>query len=137
MGMGRTRWAAVLVLALSLVLVAGVSLAQGGFTPGEYTAAAAGFGGEVTVTVEVSEDSILSVRAEGPNETDGIGSTAIEKLPGTIVEKQTLAVDTVAGCTVTSKAVLAAAEDALRQAGAEDAVIFSAPVDAADAAQEE
>ena len=137
MGMGRTRWAAVLVLALSLVLVAGVSLAQDVFTPGEYTAKAAGFGGEVTVTVEVSGDSILSVRAEGSNETAGIGSTAIEKLPGTIVEKQTLAVDAVAGCTVTSKAVLAAAEDALRQAGAENTVIFSAPADAVDAAQEE
>ena len=60
-----------------------------------------------------------------------------EKLPGTIVEKQTLAVDAVAGCTVTSKAVLAAAEDALRQAGAENTVIFSAPADAVDAAQEE
>lgn len=60
-----------------------------------------------------------------------------EKLRGTIVEKQTLAVDAVAGCTVTSKAVLAAAEDALRQAGAENTVIFSAPADAVDAAQEE
>lgn len=135
MRMGKK--AVALLLALALTLAAGISLAQDVFTAGEYTASAAGFGGDVTVTVEVSGDAIVSVKAEGPNETEGIGSTAIEKLPGTIVEKQTLAVDAIAGCTISSKAILAAAEDALRQAGGTDEVIFAKPAEDAEAAQEE
>ena len=54
------------------------------FTAGTYTAEAAGFGGQVKVTVTVSETEITEVTAEGANETVGIGSNAIEKLPAAI-----------------------------------------------------
>ena len=107
------------VLAIALSMALGLlgfgmtALAEGAYTPGVYSATAQGFGGDVTVTVEVSENEIVSVEAVGEGETAGIGSNAIEMLPDEIVEKQTLSVDAVAGCTVTSEAVLAAAAEAL------------------------
>ena len=110
-----------LVMSLLLVLSFGtVAAAEGSFTAGTYTGTAKGFGGDVTVTVEVSDSAIVSVEAAGESETDGIGTNALEMLPTAIVSAQSLKVDTVAGCTVTSEAVLAAAEDALRQSGASD-----------------
>ena len=94
----------------------------GVYTPGEYTGSAIGFGGEVTVTVSVDETSILSVVAEGAQETDGVGSNAIDRLPGMIVEAQSAAVDDVAGATMTSTAIKTAAEAALAEARGEAAV---------------
>ena len=91
----------------------------------------------MNVTVEVSADAIVNVTAEGAAETAGIGTTALERLPGAIVESQTLKLDAIAGCTVTSKAVLAAAETALRAAGAADEVIFAEPAAAEAAAEAE
>lgn len=89
------------------------------YVPGTYTASAQGFGGEVTVTVEVDGSKILNVAAEGPGETQGIGSRAIEELPGLLLEAQSAETDGIAGCTYTSKAVLSAFEAALGQASGE------------------
>jgi len=125
-----------IVLCLAL-LVSSVAMAEGKFTAGAYTGTAKGFGGDVNVTVEVTADAITTVTAEGAGETAGIGTTALERLPGAIVESQTLKLDAIAGCTVTSKAVLAAAEAALRAAGAADEVIFAEPAAAEAAAEAE
>ena len=94
----------------------------GVYIPGDYTGSAIGFGGEVTVTVSVDETSILSVVAEGAQETDGVGSNAIDRLPGMIVEAQSAAVDDVAGATMTSTAIKTAAEAALAEARGEAAL---------------
>ena len=75
------------VLAIALSMALGLlgfgmtALAEGAYTPGVYSATAQGFGGDVTVTVEVSENEIVSVEAVGEGETAGIGSNAIEMLP--------------------------------------------------------
>ncbi len=90
--------------------------AAGTYTPGTYTATAQGFGGEVTVTITVDAETITDCTAEGPSETSGIGSMAIEQLPGDIVEANSVEVDAIAGCTFTSEAVLQAASEALNQA---------------------
>lgn len=114
----------VALLLVVMMMTAGMTAASA-MTAGTYSAAAKGFGGDVTVTVEVSDSAILAVTAEGASETAGIGTNALEMLPTAIVEKQTLKLDAVAGCTVTSNAVLAAAADALRQSGATDEVIYA------------
>lgn len=127
-----------LVMSLLLAFSFGaVAAAEGSFTAGTYTGTAKGFGGDVTVTVEVSDSAIVSVEAVGESETDGIGTNALEMLPAAIVSAQSLKVDTVAGCTVTSEAVLAAAEDALRQSGASDEIIFAEPLASETAAEDE
>ena len=77
------------------------------------TGAAQGFGGEVAVTLTVDGGKITAVEITGANETPGIGTKAIEELPAKIVEANGAAVDTVAGATVTSKAIIAAVEAAM------------------------
>ena len=82
-----------------------------------YTATAPGFGGDVTVTIEVTDETISAVEVVGDGETQGIGSNAIEKLPAKILEAGTYDVDSVSGCTFSSNAVKQATRDAMIQAG--------------------
>ena len=84
-----------------------------------FSATADGFGGPVTVTVTVEDGKLTEVTAEGASETDGIGSQAIDKLPGAILEAGTWDVDGVTGASFSSAAVLSAARDAFTQAGLE------------------
>lgn len=85
--------------------------------PGKYTATAMGFHDELTVEVEVSEDSILNVNVVDHKETRFIADNAINQLPKDIVDSQSIKVDTYTGCTVSSLAVISATKDALSQAG--------------------
>ena len=68
---------------------------------------------------------------QGTSLTAGICDPAIEKIPAAIVAAQSLAVDTVTGATVTSKAILAAAEQALTEAGADIEALKTAALCAA------
>lgn len=99
-----------------LFLTASGALAM---TAGTYEGEGSGIGGAVKVAVTVSENEIEKVEVLEHSETAGICDPAIERLPAEIVRKQSLAVDTVAGATITSKAILAAAEGALTAAGAD------------------
>jgi fumarate reductase flavoprotein subunit len=90
---------------------------EASYKAGTYTATVKGHNGELKVEVELSDTSIVSVKVLEHAETAGIGDAAIERIAAVITEDQTLAVDTVAGATVTSKAVLAAVEDCIKQAG--------------------
>lgn len=89
------------------------------FTPGKYQASAMGMRGDIKVEVEVDANSIKSVKVVDNVDTKGIADTALEVIPGKIVEGQTLAVDTVSGATMTSYGILRAAEAALKDAGAD------------------
>lgn len=97
--------------------------AAGIYTPGEYSATVDGFGGPVTVTITVDENAILSVSAVGDDETDGVGSRAIEELPAAIQEAGSVDVETISGATISSNAVLTAAKQALAQAKGESATL--------------
>lgn len=97
------------VLVLSLLLTT-VACAE------TFSATAKGFGGDVTVTVDVEDGKIVAVTAEGPNETQGVGSRAIEMLPDAIVAAQSADIDSVAGASFSSKAVLTAASEAIKEA---------------------
>ena len=102
-------------------------------TAGTYTGTAKGMNDDVTVEVEVTADSIVSVKVTSEQETPGIGSplkdadgnvltaggvAPVDSIPEAIVANQSLAVDNAAGATITSAAVKAAVKDALTQAGA-------------------
>ncbi len=115
--------------ALVCMLMLAQATALGEYTPGEYTATSQGFGGEVTVTMTFDESTITAVTAEGANETAGVGSTAIEKLPGMILENQSCDIDVIGGATFSSKAVLAAARECIAQASGEsiETVVKMAP----------
>ena len=95
-----------------------------------YTGKATGMG-EVTAELIIADGHIVGVNLTGDNETPGIGSKAIEELPGKIVEAQSADVDGVAGATITSNAVKEAVKAAMAEAGLEDAAAESAADDAA------
>lgn len=97
------------------------------FVPGTYSAAAAGYGGDVKVEITVSESRIEEVKADGADETPEIGGNALDKLPAKILEAQSADVDAVSGATVTSDAILAAVKDALSQAAASGEAKEAAP----------
>ena len=84
---------------------------------GNFTGTAKGFGGDVSVTLTLTDGAITGCTAEGKDETQGVGSEAIAKMPGEIAESGSIAVDGVSGATITSTAIKEAAAAALTAAG--------------------
>ncbi len=84
---------------------------------GDFTGTAKGFGGDVSVTLTLTDSVITGCTAEGKDETQGVGSEAIAKMPGAIAESGSIAVDGVSGATITSTAIQEAAAAALTAAG--------------------
>lgn len=110
------------VLSLVLVLVflmSAFSVSAATFKAGTYTAQAPGMAGDVKIEMTLSDDRIESVKVTEHKETPGISDPAIEQIPAGIVAGQGLKVDAITGATLTSNAILAAAEDCLKQAGAD------------------
>ncbi len=118
----------------ALMLFGSMATADSVFTPGTYEGTARGYNGDVTMSVTVDENAILAVEAVKHQESAGVTDPAFAKLPAAIVEKQTVALDTISGCTFSSKAILEATKIALLAAGATEADITKeaapdAPVD--------
>lgn len=114
---------------------------------GELTASEQGFGGEVTVRMELNDDgTVRSLAVETPNETAGLGQRASEeaftgqftgkKGPFTYGEN---GIDALAGATVTSEAVLKAVNSLVpaAEATAEAPAGESKPVEAEKPAEAE
>lgn len=93
------------------------------FIPGTYEASAQGFGGEVTVTITVTDNEITEAVIKGDGETPSLGGVAVEQLGEAIVAAQAPEVDIIAGATVTSNAIITAAGEALTEAGADIAAL--------------
>lgn len=100
---------------------ASTAIPEGIYTPGTYTAAARGYGGEVTVTMTFDENQITDVTIVGDQETTGIGSEAIEKMPAQILEAQSAEVDGISTASFSTGAVKKAAADCIAQAKGETA----------------
>ena len=106
------------VMAISLVGCSSTSSSTtSSGVSGEFSGTAQGLGGDVTVTITLEDSKITNVVAEGKDETEGIGSKAIESMPGEMVANNSINVDTVSGATVTSNAILEAAKAAIESAG--------------------
>ena len=93
------------------------------FNPGTYSGEAQGFHGLIKLDVTVDKNTIKKIVITEHGETQGIGSNAVEQLPEKIIKEQSLAVDTISGCTVSSKAILAAVESALAVSGVDTALL--------------
>lgn len=92
-----------------------------------------GLNGDVVVEVIADSAKIYSVKVLEHSETEGIGTIAVEELPGKIVESQSLQIDGISGSTITSDAIKEGAVAALKSAGI-DAAAFGGG--AAEASQE-
>ena len=100
-------------------------------TDGELTGSAQGMNGPVPVTVTVENGNITAVVVGENTETPGIGSEAIDKLPGEIVKANGTEVDGVSGATITSNAIKKAVNIALGLEQAEvSATIVDGPTEA-------
>ena len=84
---------------------------------GDFTGTAKGMGGDVNVTLTLTDSKITGCSIEGAGETPGIGDLAMEKLSAIIAENGSIAVDAVSGATITSNAVIEAATAAITAAG--------------------
>jgi len=110
--------------AVAAALVAGVFVAgcatppaDPSFTPGTFLGAGSGGHGPVIVEVTFSATEILSVAVVGHVENMDHAAPAINVMPGRIVQYQSFAVDTVAGATATSQAILQGVQSAAVLAG--------------------
>ena len=119
------------ILLAVAVLALGFALAEGD----RVTARGVGQGidGDVVVQVDADASAIYAVEVVEHNETEGIGTVAVEKLPGAIVAANSIAVDAIAGATVTSNAIKDAIRQALTDAGIDPAPFETAPEAAAAA----
>lgn len=94
-----------------------VSCGGAKYADGTYTGTAAGRNGDVVVSVTVNNGKIASVDIVQHEETAGLSDAAIAEIPAAIVKKNSTKVDAVSGATVTSKAIMAAVDAALANAG--------------------
>lgn len=96
----------------ALCLLAACALTACSATADERTGSAQGYGGELRVAITMEGERITAVTVLEHRETEGVGTRAIETLPGLIASKGDTQVDTVAGATVTSQAIIAAVNQA-------------------------
>lgn len=117
----------VMILTVALVFLGCGNLgrARQNMQAGIYTATVRGYGGLFDVTVEVSRNAIVSITIDEHFETRGVGCAAIQRIPEQIVRYQSLAVDMVAGETVTSAVIIDAVAQCIAQAGGDVRAFFA------------
>ena len=76
------------------------------------TGEAQGYGGVLRVTVSMNGEDVTEVRVTSHNETEGVGTRAIDVLPDMIAREDSIDVDSVSGATITSEAIKAAVAQA-------------------------
>ena len=89
------------------------------------TKTAQGFGGEVSVTLTLTDGKITDVVLEGKDETPAVGGAALETLKQQVLDTGSADIDGVSGATVTSTAVKTAVKAALAEANGEEAAAVS------------
>ena len=120
-----TKW-----MLAGLLLLSGCSTStttEGTMTAGTYTATGEGYHGDITLEVTVDTEKITDIQVVEHNETEGIGAAALPQLIESVLENQTIGIDSISGATMTSNGFKEAMTDALEQAGA-DMDKMTAPV---------
>ena len=87
-----------------------------------------GLGGEIKLNVTVEDGKITAIDVVSHSETAGISDPAFATILPAIVDNQSLAVDAVAGATLTSNGLLAAVEAAAAAAGLDVEALKAAEV---------
>ena len=118
------------VVGLSLVLLTGCNIGEKQlgegerFFPGTYETEVTGHNTKIRLSVTVDATTIQSIEILEHSETSGIADPALEQIPKRIIEGQTLAVDAISSCTITSLAILDGVKQALVEAGANLDALF-------------
>lgn len=105
------------IISLVMCLAMLVSLCAGAMAE-TYEGEGAGFGGPIKVAATVEDGKLTAVEVLSHAETAGISDAAFAKIPQAIIDNQSVAVDTVAGCTFSSKGLIEAVTAAWVASGA-------------------
>ncbi len=107
-------------LFLALLLAAAFLLSCSGSGPkwkdGAWPGKAPGVHGDLLLTVTVEKGRIAKITIDQQEEAAGVTDVAFARIPAAIIKSQSPKVDAVTGATGSSKAIMAAVEDALTKA---------------------
>lgn len=84
---------------------------------GSFVGEGKGIHGNIQVAVTLEGKKITDIQVLKQEETPGVGDVATKLIPQDIIKYQSVAVDTVAGATISSEGVIAAVKQALQKAG--------------------
>ena len=98
------------------------------FTAGTFTGVGQGWGGEIIVEVEFSENEILSIEIRSHTETPGLSDPAFDLIPSQITQFQSLGVDAISGATETVDGIVEAVSDAVEQADGNVEALLMIPI---------
>ena len=101
------------IILMMCVALCGALMSGCGAGAEQRTGEAQGYGGPLRVTVSVNGEDITEVRVTSHNETQGVGTRAIDVLPDLIAREDSIEVDSVSGATVTSGAICEAVAQAM------------------------
>ncbi|MFV0550860.1 MAG: flavocytochrome c [Anaerorhabdus sp.] len=113
----KKNFTVILTMLLTLSLTACSNPASTAIKNGNYTGEGTGKGGIIKVEVKIEDDTIKAINVLEQTETAGF-KKALDTLTENILKTNTLEVDIVTGCTMTSKGFLEAVNNALVTAGA-------------------
>ena len=123
----KRRLRRVSALLLAVALLAGFTtgckeekasaVVEQSYTPGKYSSEVYGYLSYVTVETEFSNNKITNITVLGQDETSTIFKLVENQVPQSIIEHQSLAVDTVSGATMSSMAVINAVAENVKKAG--------------------
>ncbi|MGL6098176.1 MAG: FAD-dependent oxidoreductase, partial [Fusobacteriaceae bacterium] len=106
----------IILLLLVSALTSG-NLFGANYKKGTYVGTASGYKSEIKVEVKLSNDKIEDVKIVKFKDTPVLTDLAQKRIPEDIVKYQTLAIDTVAGATSSSRGIIGAVTNALKSAG--------------------
>lgn len=105
-----------LLLMAVLVLTVGCGGSGAAWKDGTYQGTGEGKGGDIVVEVTVDGGKIQEVEVVEHDETEGFCEEPIDKVPKQIIANNEPKADIVSGATLTSEGIIAAVEDALKDA---------------------
>ena len=105
-----------IALLFVVFLLVSCSGAASRWKDGQWQGTAPGIHGDVQLTVSVEKGKIAKITIDKEEEAEGVTDLAFTRIPESIIRQQTTKVDAVSGATGSSKAIMAAVEDALTKA---------------------
>lgn len=88
----------------------------GSYKDGTYEGSGKGFGGQIVVSVTIKDGSISDIQIKEAKNEDSAYLDNAKKIIDTMKQKQTADVDVASGATYSSKGIIAAVQNALKEA---------------------
>ena len=96
--------------------IAAKNSGSGSWKDGTYEGSGQGFGGQIVVCVTIKNGSISNIQIKEAKNEDSAYFNNAKKIIDTMKQKQTADVDVASGATYSSKGIIAAVQNALKEA---------------------